>query len=116
MVAPADCNNTATLKFRVVDLRLQSNDSLSACSQESRVELIGQNERRVFGCEKGKFLYGFDDFHISNENGMVLYLYKKAREYPTNIWLEVQSKYFHCLSKFSLFVDQKYVNSLSTKD
>lgn len=91
VVAPTDCNNTATLNFRVVDLRLQSNDSLSACSQDSRVELIGQNERRVFGCEKGKFLYGFDDFHISNENGMVLYLYKKAREYPTKIWLEVQT-------------------------
>lgn len=91
VIAPADCNNTATLKFRVVDLRLQSNDSLSSCSTESRVELIGQNERRIFSCEKDKFLYGFDDFHISNENGMVLYLYKKDREYPTKVWLEVQT-------------------------
>ena len=92
VIAPADCNNTATLKFRVVDMRLHSNDNLTSCSTESRIELIGQNERKVYSCEKEQFLYGFNDFHISNENGMVLYLYKNAREYPTKVWLEVQSK------------------------
>lgn len=91
VIAPADCNNTATLNFRVVDLRLHSNDSLTSCTSESRVELIGQNERKIFNCEKNKFLYGFDDFHSSSENGMVLYLYKKDREYPTKVWLEVQT-------------------------
>ena len=76
-----------------MDVRLHSNDSLSDCSSQSRIELIGQNERKVVECTTGQFQYGFEDFHLSKENGMVLYLFKRTREFPAKVWLQVESKY-----------------------
>lgn len=91
VITPANCNNTATLRFKAVDIRLHSNDSLSDCSSQSRIELIGQNERKVVECDTGQFQYGFEDFHISQENGMVLYLFKRTREFPAKVWLQVET-------------------------
>jgi hypothetical protein len=54
------------------------------------MELIGQWDKKLYSCESGKFLHGFEDFHISSENNMVLFLHKRPRVYPTKVWLEVQ--------------------------
>lgn len=89
-ISPDVCNTTATLKFRAVDVRLHSRDNLSMCQQGSRIELIGQREKKMYSCEKGKYLHGFEDFHVSGENNIMLYMHKLHRIYPAKVWLEVQ--------------------------
>ncbi|KAL4241050.1 hypothetical protein ACF0H5_001828 [Mactra antiquata] len=91
LITPDVCNTTAKLTFRSVDVRLHSLNNLTKCTTQSRVELIGQNERKVYGCETNKFLHGFETFHVSNENNIMLYLHKKPRVFPTKIWLEVEA-------------------------
>lgn len=90
-ISPEVCNTTATLKFRAVDVRLHGRDNLTSCDSNSRVELIGQREKKQYGCQSGKFLHGFEKFHTSSENNMMLYLHKRPREYPSKVWLEVQA-------------------------
>lgn len=93
IITPDNCNTSATLRFRAVDIRLHNiNKNLSECSRESRLELVGQKEIKTYNCEQNHFLHGYMNLHQSRENSLVLYLHKKQKIFPQHVWMEVSSK------------------------
>jgi len=99
VVTPEVCNTTAKLRFQSVDVRLHSiNNNLTECSQESRLEIVGQKELKTYSCESGKFLHGFETFHESRENNLVVYLHKQQKRFPQEVWLQVSGKNSHIVS------------------
>lgn len=96
VITPDVCNTTAKLRFQAVDVRLHNiNNNLTECSHESRIEVVGQKERKMYQCEQGKFLHGFEPFHESRENNLVVYLHKKLKMFPQEVWLQISGGYGH---------------------
>ena len=92
IISPTECNNATTFKFRAIDISLHNRHNLSSCTEDSRLELIGQREIKTYRCKENEFLRGFEKYYDSRQNGMELRLYTAYMQYPTHVLLEVKGK------------------------
>ncbi|XP_052262551.1 uncharacterized protein LOC127866172 isoform X2 [Dreissena polymorpha] len=92
IVTPEVCNTSADIEFYAIDVRLHSGfEDLRNCSTSSRIELVGQNEVKQYGCTPNKFQHGMQLFYKTSEQNVIMYLHKMPRQFPQKVWLHVKA-------------------------
>ncbi|KAL3877704.1 hypothetical protein ACJMK2_035370 [Sinanodonta woodiana] len=87
VITTNNCNSTATLSFKAVDIRLHENDDITKCSTQARLDLIGHSDRKMLICEKNTFIRGFQEMYRSMGSYIILHLNVRPQHYPSKFWV-----------------------------
>ncbi|KAK3580722.1 hypothetical protein CHS0354_005729 [Potamilus streckersoni] len=87
VITTNNCNSTATLSFKAVDIRLHENNDITKCSPQARLDLIGHSDRKMLMCEKNTFIRGFQEMYRSMGSYIILHLSVRPQHYPSKFWV-----------------------------